>query len=121
MPFVNERDNLQTIDYKRNATLKFIGKTGGSSQNIDCYELVWNGHVINFHTSLDHESHSVGDTKIFTLVHNINFLKIPEALKDKKSEILRLIQEALEEYGISYQNQNIKEIKVNYAPGLGVA
>ena len=116
MVFVNERDKSprRTIDYDRNAILYNTGSTGGSSENIEKFELHWNGGVVNFLSRLS----TIDNGKNGDLHHELIKLDIPNELTSEADEIFALIKDALDAFGTYWHREKVDNVSVSLSPEI---
>lgn len=99
MTFVRDKETGKIMDPERRVILQ---SRGGRSDGYKHWEINWNGEVIGF-TAMDTPTYG-GETKniIMRVDWFVASMKIPENLKDRRSEVMGVIKEAMEAYGLSY-------------------
>lgn len=105
MAFIRDRETNEIVDPERNAVLKHI--KGYSTGDKD-WEIHWNGEVIGF-TARDNRKYG-GETKniLIGIDWFVASLKIPDSLKDKRSEIMGLIRDSMKAYGLKFPELNVE-------------
>lgn len=93
MVFVRDKKTGKIMDPERNAILQ---SRGGRSDGYKHWEIDWNGEVLGF-TARDHRQYG-GETKNIPMGIEwfVASMKIPEGLKEKRSEIMGMIKESLD-------------------------
>lgn len=124
MSFVNERKerlkDSRTIDYERNAILT-VGNTQGWYSRVsyaESFTLVWKEEKIEFGALYKIELFKE-DGSSARLTYHIERCVYPENLKAYKKEIIEMVVEALQVYGVKYGTQEGTEIIVKISPSLG--
>ena len=117
MTFINERlgkqlsDGWRTIDYERDAYLVSKGTCHGreSYSGGREFELIYKGTTTTFAAYMDMEM--VGSQ---ANVHWELFqLKIPNSLQPQKNDVIRLIEEALDAFGVFYDRSSVFEVTID--------
>jgi hypothetical protein len=102
------------VDYKRNIFLVLTKQGGGGHQGVPLtqwYVLSWNSEVINFQC----ESHSSGDISSGQyLLLKVSQLAIPLVLKERKDDVVKLIQEVMTVDEWPYYKKAYVEINVEF-------
>lgn len=114
MVFIRDRQTGDIVDPERNAVLYQVA---GSRSGYKDWEINWNGDVIGF-SAKDTSSYG-GETRniLEGMEWYVHSLKIPESHKDRRSEVMGIIKEALEAYVLVYAPRKI-DSHVKFNPGL---
>lgn len=138
MPFINEdisnedKDNLSselldeykkgrqmigkwTIDRDRDAFLVVVEVNGGGASDSPKrtrFVLCLEGNLINFEA--DQYRNVVGNSEV-TLIWKIRTIDIPGLIRDRKSEIFGLIEEALDARGFLYRRECLSGVVVEFS------
>lgn len=93
MPCVKEKRDrgIWAIDKDRNLSFRYRKATGGSSERIDIYELIYRDHYITFLARPESKGGSVH--------YKIIKLNMPEVLREAQDDTLKIIDEAFQAYG----------------------
>ncbi len=117
MAFVNETkkgEEYKTIDRERDLTLYRKKASGGSSDLIEVFELMWGEEKIIFSTRPKAiKNQGKGD-----IHHEVLFLEIPENLKKFQPEIKEFITEALDAFGAYWHRDKVDSVLVSFSPEL---
>lgn len=114
MPFIRDRETGKIMDPERNAVLT---SAGGLSNGFKHWEITWSGEIIAF-TAQDTRKYG-GETQniLMGVDWYVVSMKIPESLKPKRAEVMGLIKEALEAYGLMYAPKQV-ECHAKFNPRL---
>ena len=104
----------KALDKDRNIELFYKKGSGGSSDWINVYELIWNGEVITFST----RPQVINNGKQGEIHHDVLYLDIPEDLKPRKDEIVGFIDEALQVFAIGGNPDKCDGVTVSFQPDL---
>ncbi len=120
MAFVNEKDKQRTIDYERDAILTLGAEKFRMIPRVpsNAFTLTWNGEQIEFvakHTLKLLNDDGSRTEKRYEIVKCF----YPEKLKPLKAEIIQLVTEALDAYGISFSRPEGTDIFIKIPSGLG--
>lgn len=124
MAFVNEVSEIpgesRTVDYERDAVLKGgaeePGLVGPRQPNSRAFTLTWKGEQIQFGTRYVTELFEDGSGKKTWCVEKCVY---PEHLQVRKREIIQLVLDAMQAFGVNFGKQDDVEIVVKINPGLG--
>jgi hypothetical protein len=126
MAFVNERSEIpsknRTVDYERDAVL-----TRGSESikyyrqsDSDAFTLTWMGEKIEFGTRYKIETFNEGTPQRTALMTRyIEKCVYPEHLRPHKAEIIQLVLDSMQTYGVSFGKLDNAEVIVKIMPSLG--
>ena len=112
MGFVNEKKdhfNYQTIDHERKIVLKKL--KSGLPTGPEEFGLYLDNEETKFwaYRNVDHYKNKNDYIK-----WRVVKLQIPKALKNKKADILEIIEEALDEYGFASSRDGIEKLEVTF-------
>ncbi len=111
MPFVTQLDQkpMRIIDQEREAVVYRAGGTGGSSENLEVFELHWRNQ----------KTVCIVEPKILNkdeVIYSIRQLTIPDSLKESQDEIVQLISDALDAYGYGWRRDFVSKLSVILSP-----
>lgn len=122
MAFVNEKSEIpgesRTVDYERDAVLK------GGAESIKYYRqpssmtftLTWKGEKIELGALYKNEIFDDGSGKFTWFIQKCIY---PEQLRPYKAEIIQLVVDAIQAYGVNYGKMDRTEVTVQISPSLG--
>ncbi|QQG36856.1 MAG: hypothetical protein HYS17_03530 [Micavibrio aeruginosavorus] len=104
MSFILDSNTHTLRDPERNIELRSI--RGYSTGDKD-WEIHWNGEVIGF-TARDNPKYG-GETKniLMGIDWYVASMKIPQHLESKRAEVMGVIKEAMEAYGLKYSRMKV--------------
>ena len=114
MGFVNEKrgDQFVTTDEQKEITLYRKGVSGGSSDKINLFEMVWRGGIVAF-SARPEVIDNGGKGEIH---HDILSIEIPDELKSSETEITQDITEALTVFGSYWNTDMCDKVAVTFPP-----
>lgn len=102
------------MDPERNAVLTDIG---GRRDGFKHWQISWNGEIIGFTARDDGIYGGESQNVLLGIDWYVVSMKIPESLKPKRAEVMGLIKDALEAYGLKFSHTTV-ECHVKFNPRL---
>lgn len=122
MAFVNEEDpqtgKKVTIDRERGAFLRGGGGRWYERTPGGYFTLVWKGRdiVFSYYEELDVQD---WEANIGTITYKIATCEYPEELRPYRNDIIEMIHEALDVFGVDFGKQPGVKVKVTIDPRIG--
>lgn len=113
MTFISDYPNRRTYDPERNVELKF---TYGDRDGYENYELLWDNLKIGIGTTKI--SNKRDSNEKFDVTWNIQKVGIPSNLPYTKSEVLQMVRDAFEAYGLFHDKDRVDSVKINFSPKI---
>ena len=114
MAFVNEKTATvqRTIDYERNAILI---DTGTNRESYTTFELTWKDSLIKI---IAHRNFWDDENKQTTVCWRIHGLYIFPELEAYRVDIVKMVVEAINAYGLFYSHDRIKAIDITFSENI---
>ena len=114
MVFVSNYVEQKVVDVERDVTL--ITRGGEDRERMSSFEMNWQGQLIKF-LAIREQGATIANHKNI-VVWEVVGVDIPPSLHKKKSEILSMIKEGLDAYGLYYSCRHVAEVKVKFSEKL---
>ena len=121
MPFVNEQaedGTWQTIDHDKNIIFEV---SGPDKEGEYCGKMIYEGYTVKFDATSGMKIHGepeLGKKRQYDMNWQIFRLCLPNAVKNKQSDIQICIEEALKVWGWNFETEKAHSVKVNFVSGM---